>query len=85
VPLPCYRSLVPEVPEIEEDCATTGVLGALTGIIGSLQAVEVVKEITGAGESLAGRLLIYDALSAKSRTVKLAWDPQNPNNGEANR
>lgn len=85
VPLPCYRSLVPEVPEIEEDCATTGVLGALTGIIGSLQAVEVVKEITGAGESLAGRLLIYDALSAKSRTVKLAWDPQNPNNGEASR
>ncbi len=80
-PLACYRSLVPEVPDIEEDCATTGVLGALTGIIGSLQAVEVIKEITGAGESLAGRLMIYDALSAKIRTVKLAWDPQNPNNG----
>jgi molybdopterin/thiamine biosynthesis adenylyltransferase len=80
-PLACYRSLVPEAPEIEEDCATTGVLGALTGIIGSLQAVEVIKEITGAGDSLAGRLMIYDALSAKARTVKLAWDPQNPNNG----
>ena len=80
-PLACYRSLVPEAPDIEEDCATTGVLGALTGIIGSLQAVEVIKEITGAGESLAGRLMIYDALSAKARTVKLAWDPHNPNNG----
>jgi adenylyltransferase/sulfurtransferase len=80
-PLPCYRSLVPEAPEVEEDCATTGIIGALTGVIGSLMAVEVIKEITGAGDSLAGRLLIYDGLSAKTRTVKLNWDPQNPNNG----
>jgi molybdopterin/thiamine biosynthesis adenylyltransferase len=85
LPLPCYRSLVPAAPDIEEDCATTGILGALTGIIGSLQAVEVIKEICGAGESLAGRLLIYDALAAKARFVKLAWDPQNPNNGETGR
>ncbi len=83
-PLPCYRSLVPHAPETdeaEEDCAATGIVGALTGIIGSLQALEVIKEITGAGESLAGRLLIYDGLSGRARTVKLAWDPQNPNNG----
>lgn len=80
-PFPCYRSLVPETPDIEEDCATTGIVGALTGIIGSLQALEVIKEITGMGDSLAGRLLIYDGLSARARTVKLAWDPENPNNG----
>lgn len=82
-PLPCYRSLVPEAPEIEEDCATTGIIGALTGVIGSLMAVEVIKEITGAGDSLAGRLLIYDGLRASMRTVKLNWDPRNPNNGRA--
>lgn len=80
-PFPCYRSLVPDAPEAEEDCATTGIIGALTGIIGSLQALEVIKEITGAGDSLAGRLLIYDGLSGRARTVKLAWDPTNPNNG----
>jgi adenylyltransferase/sulfurtransferase len=82
-PLPCYRSLVPDPPEIEEDCATTGIIGALTGVIGSLMAVEVIKEITGAGDSLAGRLLIYDGLSATARTVKLNWDPKNPNNGSS--
>lgn len=80
-PLPCYRSLVPHAPETEEDCATTGIVGALTGIIGSLQALEVIKEVAGMGDSLAGRLLIYDGLSARARTVKLAWDPDNPNNG----
>jgi len=80
-PFPCYRSLVPAVPDMEEDCATAGIVGALTGIIGSLQALEVIKEITGMGDSLAGRLLIYDGLSARARTVKLAWDPENPNNG----
>ena len=80
-PFPCYRSLVPAAPDMEEDCATTGIVGALTGIIGSLQALEVIKEITGMGDSLAGRLLIYDGLSARARTVKLAWDPENPNNG----
>ena len=80
-PFPCYRSLVPAAPDMEEDCASTGIVGALTGIIGSLQALEVIKEITGMGDSLAGRLLIYDGLSARARTVKLAWDPENPNNG----
>ena len=84
LPLPCYRSLVPEPPDVEDDCATTGIVGALTGIIGSLQALEVIKEVTGMGDSLAGRLLIYDGLTARARTVKLAWDPENPNNGRAN-
>ncbi len=81
-PLPCYRSLVPQAPDTQEDCASTGIIGALTGIIGALQALEVIKEISGAGDSLAGRLLIYDGLSGRARTVKLAWDPQNPNNGQ---
>lgn len=85
IPLPCYRSLVPQAPETQEDCATTGIIGALTGIIGSLQALEVIKEITGAGDSLAGRLLIYDGLAGRARVVTLAWDPENPNNGRAAR
>ena len=57
-------------------------MGALTGVVGSLQALEVIKEITGAGESLAGRILIYDALDTRFRTVKLKWDPENPLTGE---
>ncbi|HCX67402.1 MAG TPA: adenylyltransferase, partial [Rhodobiaceae bacterium] len=59
-----------------------GVMGALTGVVGSLQALEVIKEITGAGTSLAGKLLIYDALETRFRTVKLKWDPKNPLTGE---
>ena len=57
-------------------------LGAIVGVIGTLQAVEVLKEITGAGESLAGRLLIYDALGTRFENVKIAWDPENPLSGE---
>ena len=57
-------------------------MGALTGVVGSLQALEVIKEITGAGESLAGRIPIYDALDTRFRTVKLKWDPENPLTGE---
>ncbi|MCH1541973.1 MAG: molybdopterin-synthase adenylyltransferase MoeB [Alphaproteobacteria bacterium] len=82
-PLPCYRSLVPDAPIDEETCATTGIVGALTGIIGALQAMEVIKEITGAGETLAGYMLIYDGLAGAARRVKLNWDPKNPNNGTA--
>lgn len=85
-PFACYRSLVPEMPKMREtddmfNCNETGVVGALTGIMGSLQALEVIKEITGAGESLAGRLMIYDGLAARSRVIKLPWDAQNPLNG----
>ncbi len=82
VPLPCYRSLVPAVPDDDgEDCATLGTMGAVAGMIGALQALEVIKEITGCGESLAGKVLIFDGLRAHARTVKLAWDPANPLNG----
>ena len=85
LPLPCYRSLVPQADDGENDCARTGIVGALTGIIGSLQALEVIKEITSAGDSLAGFLLIYDGLAGTARRVKLSWDPQNPNNGQNHR
>jgi len=58
-----------------------GVLGAVVGVIGTLQATEVLKEITGTGESLAGRLLIYDAKDARFETVRISWDPDNPLSG----
>lgn len=76
---PCYRCFVPDAPAGGGGtCADEGVLGALTGIMGSLAAMEVIKEITGAGDSLAGKILIYDALSTRFRTVKLAKDPACP-------
>lgn len=73
---PCYRCLVPEVPPDAETCAVVGVVGALAGVVGSMMALEAVKLLTGAGEALAGRLLIYDALAAETRTVRLAADPE---------
>ena len=72
---PCYRCLVPEIPPDAETCALVGVVGALAGVIGSIMALEAVKTITGAGQSLAGRLLIYDALAAETRTVRIGPDP----------
>ncbi len=76
--LPCYRCLVREIPPDAETCAVVGVLGALAGVIGSMMAVEAVKLITGAGEALTGRLLLYDALAATARTVSLKPDPECP-------
>ena len=76
--LPCYRCLVPAIPPDAETCAQVGIVGALTGVIGSLMALEAVKEIAGAGESLAGRLLIFDALATTSRTARLPRDPACP-------
>jgi len=73
--LPCYRCLVSEMPETEETCAAVGVIGPLTGIVGARLALEAVKEIAGAGESLAGRLWLFDGLSGDSRTVALNADP----------
>ncbi|MBW8813701.1 MAG: molybdopterin-synthase adenylyltransferase MoeB [Caulobacterales bacterium] len=75
---PCYRCLVPEVPPEAETCVAVGVVGALAGVIGSMMALEAVKLLTGAGESLGGRLLIYDALAAETRTVRVAGDPECP-------
>ncbi|MEZ5757762.1 MAG: molybdopterin-synthase adenylyltransferase MoeB [Emcibacteraceae bacterium] len=72
---PCYRCLVPDHPRGILSCAEAGILGAVSGVVGTMQAVEVLKEILSLGESLAGRLLIYDALSATSRTIRLPKDP----------
>ena len=74
---PCYRCLYKEAPpeDMVQNCADGGVLGALGGVLGSMQATEVIKEILGLGESLAGKLLLYDALSLNFRTVKLNRDP----------
>jgi molybdopterin/thiamine biosynthesis adenylyltransferase len=75
---PCYRCLVPEVPPDAETCTAVGVVGALAGVVGSLMALEAIKLLTGAGEPLAGRLLIYDALAGETRTVRVAGDPECP-------
>jgi molybdopterin-synthase adenylyltransferase len=82
-PYPSYRCLFPEAPPpgTVPNCAEVGVLGAVVGVIGTLQATEVLKEILGVGASLAGRLLIYDALAARFETLTLAWDPDNPLTG----
>ena len=73
----CYRCLYPMAPPDGEvaSCAAAGVLGAVVGVMGTLQAVEAIKEILGVGESLAGRLLIWDALAVAFRTVRLRRDP----------
>jgi len=80
---PCYRCLVPEIPPDAETCVAVGVVGALGGVIGSMMAMEALKLIVGAGEPLTGRLLIYDALSAETRTVKVGADPGCPVCGSA--
>jgi adenylyltransferase/sulfurtransferase len=74
---PCYRCLFPEAPPpgTVPSCSETGVLGAAAGVMGTLQALEVIKEITGAGESMAGRLLIYEALTTRFRNVAFKPDP----------
>ncbi|MEM8617311.1 MAG: ThiF family adenylyltransferase [Pseudomonadota bacterium] len=72
---PCYRCLVPDLPPDAEACDEVGVVGALTGQIGSLMALEVIKLITGAGEPLIGRLQIIDALAGTIRVLKLRPNP----------
>ena len=73
---PCYRCLfsAPPPPGTVANCSETGVLGAAAGVMGSLQALEVLKEITGIGTSLAGRLLIYEALTARFRLIAVPRD-----------
>jgi molybdopterin-synthase adenylyltransferase len=75
---PCYRCLTPEIPPGAETCAQVGVVGALAGVIGAMMALEAVKWIAGAGRTLEGRMLIYDALAAETRTVRLSTDPACP-------
>ncbi len=74
---PCYRCLFPEPPPegVVPSCSEAGVLGAVTGVMGTLQATETLKEILGIGESLSGRLLIWDALATRFRLVRLRQDP----------
>jgi adenylyltransferase/sulfurtransferase len=77
---PCYRCLYPEPPPpgLVPSCAEGGVLGILPGLVGVIQATEVIKLILGIGESLAGRLLLVDALTMKFRTLKLHKNPDCP-------
>jgi adenylyltransferase/sulfurtransferase len=63
-------------------CAEAGILGALTGVVGSLMALEVIREIVGFGEGLVGRLLMIDARSLRFEILSYAWDPANPLSGE---
>ncbi len=82
-PYPTYRCFIGDLPEpgMFPACETAGILGALPGILGSMQAMEVIKEILEIGESLAGRILMYDALLARFFETGLAWNPDNPLTG----
>ncbi len=77
---PCYRCLYPEPPPegLVPSCSEAGVLGAVTGVMGTLQATEVLKEITGIGTSMSGWLLVWDALAAEFRKIRLRKDPACP-------
>ena len=75
---PCYRCFVPEPPPDAETCARVGVVGALTGVIGSIMALEAIKHVAQAGEPLTERVLLFDGLSGQTRTVRLARDPACP-------
>jgi len=83
-PNPTYRCLFPEPPPpgTVPACAEAGVLGALPGIVGSMMALEVIREIVGFGESLVGRLLMIDTRAMRFETLRYAWDPANPLSGE---
>jgi adenylyltransferase/sulfurtransferase len=73
---PCYECLFPQDTEVEETrCAVMGVFAPLTGIIGTLQAAEALKLLGGIGETLSGRLILFDALAAEWRSVRLHRDP----------
>ncbi len=77
--LPCYRCLFPEAPEeADTSCAQTGILGAVTGVAGTLQATCCLNEILGIGESMAGKLLLWNALSMRFRLITVPRDPLCP-------
>ena len=77
-PHPCYRCIFPAPPPagLVPTCSEGGVLGALAGVMGTLQAVEVIKELLEIGDSLSGRLLIYDGLSSRFRSIRVRPDPE---------
>ncbi|WP_298816543.1 molybdopterin-synthase adenylyltransferase MoeB [uncultured Roseibium sp.] len=80
---PTYRCLFPQKPRdgLLPTCAEAGVLGALTGIVGAMQAMEVIKEVTGTGDSLVGRMMMFDARAFRMETIRYKWSPKNPLNG----
>jgi molybdopterin-synthase adenylyltransferase len=82
-PYPSYRCLFPTAPPAGSvaNCAEVGVLGAVVGVIGTLQATEVLKELLSIGDTLAGRLMIWDALAASFQEVRIRWDEDNPLSG----
>lgn len=82
-PNPTYRCLFPEPPPpgTVPACSEAGILGALPGILGSMMALEVIREIVGFGEGLTGRLLMVDARAMRFETVAYGWDPANPLSG----
>ncbi len=82
-PNPTYRCLFPEPPPAGTipTCAEAGIVGALAGMLGSMMALEVIREIVGFGESLVGRLLMIDARALRFETINYAWDPENPLSG----
>jgi adenylyltransferase/sulfurtransferase len=83
-PYPSYRCLHEQAPPEGSvpTCEEAGIIGAITGIIGSIQAMEVIKEITGAGDTLAGQVFMYDALASRAFTIKLNWRENNPLSGK---
>jgi molybdopterin/thiamine biosynthesis adenylyltransferase len=83
-PNPTYRCLFPEPPPpgTVPACAEAGILGALAGVVGSMMALEVIREIVGFGESLVRRLLMIDARAMRFETLRYEWDPENPLSGE---
>jgi molybdopterin/thiamine biosynthesis adenylyltransferase len=82
-PNPTYRCLFPKKPRdgLLPTCAEAGILGALTGIIGAMQAMEAVKELTGTGEGLVGRMMLFDARAFRMETVRYRHSPKNPLSG----
>jgi adenylyltransferase/sulfurtransferase len=82
---PTYRCLFPEAPPpgTVPACAEAGVMGALAGVLGSMMALEAIREIVGFGEGLVGRLLMVDARAMRFETLRYSRDPQNPLNGDA--
>jgi molybdopterin/thiamine biosynthesis adenylyltransferase len=83
-PNPTYRCLFPQAPPegAVPACAEAGILGALTGVIGSMMALQVIREIVGFGEGMVGRLLMVDARAMRFETLNYAWDPGNPLSGD---
>lgn len=75
---PCYRCLYPDQDEIAETCSQTGVLAPLVGVLGSMQALEAIKLVAGFGETLMGRLLLFDAERCEWRSIRLRKDPACP-------